>query len=702
MNWKIATYLWAVVAWFVFSPSTFGYDIDVTFIDRLPNYAFDAPKNKPQNGDPVTFVGHIKLENSEPVNVPYAWYLDGIQLLSGAINLIPNSDNTISVPWTWDSGRHEVMLSVGVDQSHLEDSDQNNVLFDFTDALIVGIAVENGLVDAFPAFQVPLGIGSQGFEDWYQRMIRIWNLILMEPASNLSSNETINIKDRVRGVLSYHPDGSLAGGNCPLQWKEVDMLWGKLATDTTWYLDQKPSWFFEWGLPHELTHARYLPDTYAFGVEAGRVEIIDDSGLNVVNTPYMPQNQFGGVYYQQGANGIMGAGGLKYGLFSGYMFNRVAGQRALGCNTNGCCSHISNWRNELPAKMQLRILDLNNQPWNGARLDIYTRVGYYWPNYLIDNEIDFSLETDAFGRASLPLEVFSDIGMFVLKIVSPDQSKREYRFIERTDFHIAFWSGATESYDHIIRTQFDPWPTTHNILNRSATRGETFELTFQGTGFKQNQNLIHGDPAASIGDITWVNENEVRVTMTQPECSFEGQKYRLFNPDGKYAKMLDVYQQAISLEFPEARPFARFLFYPTDNNDDLDMYFNGLWSDDWSRLYNNDGNYPKPGTGPIVSYAWDFGDGESSSLPFAVHRFPRPGVYTVSLTVTDEDGLTDTFVEEIGKIGFLINAGLNDAWYFPDTDGQGFFITVFPDLGAVSLAWFTYDTELPPLDATQI
>ena len=42
-----------------------------------------------------------------------------------------------------------------------------------------------------------------------------------------------------------------------------------------------------------------------------------------------------------------------------------------------------------------------------------------------------------------------------------------------------------------------------------------------------------------------------------------------------------------------------------------------------------------------------------------------------------------------------INAGLNDAWYNPMTDGQGFFITVFPNLGYVSLAWFTYDTELP-------
>ncbi len=49
---------------------------------------------------------------------------------------------------------------------------------------------------------------------------------------------------------------------------------------------------------------------------------------------------------------------------------------------------------------------------------------------------------------------------------------------------------------------------------------------------------------------------------------------------------------------------------------------------------------------------------------------------------------------------FTMNAGLNDAWYDPTTDGQGFFITIFPNLNIITLAWFTYDTELPPLDAT--
>jgi hypothetical protein len=63
-------------------------------------------------------------------------------------------------------------------------------------------------------------------------------------------------------------------------------------------------------------------------------------------------------------------------------------------------------------------------------------------------------------------------------------------------------------------------------------------------------------------------------------------------------------------------------------------------------------------------------------------------------------GAVYAFDDLSAKQNFSINSGLNDAWYDPDTDGQGFFITVFPDLGYVSLAWFTYDTELPPEDAT--
>jgi hypothetical protein len=47
-----------------------------------------------------------------------------------------------------------------------------------------------------------------------------------------------------------------------------------------------------------------------------------------------------------------------------------------------------------------------------------------------------------------------------------------------------------------------------------------------------------------------------------------------------------------------------------------------------------------------------------------------------------------------------MNAGLNDAWFYQVTNGQGFFINVFPDIAYVSLSWFTYETERPPDDVT--
>jgi hypothetical protein len=43
-------------------------------------------------------------------------------------------------------------------------------------------------------------------------------------------------------------------------------------------------------------------------------------------------------------------------------------------------------------------------------------------------------------------------------------------------------------------------------------------------------------------------------------------------------------------------------------------------------------------TGAITSYAWDFGDGESSAAANPQHTYDDPGIYTVKLTVTGPGG----------------------------------------------------------------
>lgn len=113
------------------------------------------------------------------------------------------------------------------------------------------------------------------------------------------------------------------------------------------------------------------------------------------------------------------------------------------------------------------------------------------------------------------------------------------------------------------------------------------------------------------------------------------------------------------------------------------------------------------GDGQVTSWSWNFGDGEISTLVNPSHSYPAEGVYNVELVVTDDDGQTDSVNKDINVTEpdtppFLINPAISDAWFFPDTSGQGFFIIVWEDSKLIFLSWFTYETELPPEDVTAI
>jgi YVTN family beta-propeller protein len=58
------------------------------------------------------------------------------------------------------------------------------------------------------------------------------------------------------------------------------------------------------------------------------------------------------------------------------------------------------------------------------------------------------------------------------------------------------------------------------------------------------------------------------------------------------------------------------------------------------------GSASKDPDGTIATYAWDFGDGKHAKGPEATrtHTYRRPGTYTVTLTVTDDEGCSTEFV----------------------------------------------------------
>jgi PKD repeat protein len=61
--------------------------------------------------------------------------------------------------------------------------------------------------------------------------------------------------------------------------------------------------------------------------------------------------------------------------------------------------------------------------------------------------------------------------------------------------------------------------------------------------------------------------------------------------------------------------------------------------------FDSSGSYDPDGS--IVSYAWDFGDGSTSSGPTAEKTYPAAATYTVRVTVTDDGGATGSDTQSV-------------------------------------------------------
>jgi PKD repeat protein len=80
-------------------------------------------------------------------------------------------------------------------------------------------------------------------------------------------------------------------------------------------------------------------------------------------------------------------------------------------------------------------------------------------------------------------------------------------------------------------------------------------------------------------------------------------------------------------------PVARATATPTSGNAPLTVAFDGTTSSD--------------SDGSIVSYAWTFGDGGNATGPTTSHAYQIAGVYTATLTVTDNQGATHSTTSSI-------------------------------------------------------
>jgi hypothetical protein len=438
-------------------------DLDVTFIERTPRYAYDAAKNMPAPGDLVTFRGHVRNWSNFTASVDYRWEMDGAVVASGTLNnLYADADQVVELPWVWQDGPHDLKFTVDPLDRVAESSELNNSLSIRTNAIAVGLWVEQGLHAYFQTYQKALGIGSNSWEDWAQRNMARWNEYNVEaihPTSPLGVTDRVFI-DKITivpdGALPLH--GGLASNNPDTTDRTVDLAWGFPSSDLsgTGYVnhttisDDNP-FYFQWALIHELGHARYLIDLYGFDVhysaDASQVQILEN-GTPVAGSALMPFLAWNEVLHYNQFGGVMTGPWRGWSPYEAVALNLISGKRASQGNMNSP-GNIGVFLNDLPQRNHVRFVDSAGQPLVNASVRLYQ--GTYGPGTygkVIGTLPPIDYTTDASGEILLPRNPFTsgpvDVprGVAVVRIES--QGTIWYRFIEVPAFNLEYWRGHTQ------------------------------------------------------------------------------------------------------------------------------------------------------------------------------------------------------------------------------------------------------------------
>ena len=209
----------------------------------------------------------------------------------------------------------------------------------------------------------------------------------------------------------------------------------------------------------------------------------------------------------------------------------------------------------------------------------------------------------------------------------------------------------------------------------SFTYNPTYPQTNQIVTFNASASY---DPDGSIVSYTWdFGDGTPPITENDPIT------YHTYTSYGDYTVKLTVTDndgltgQTETTIHVSQHPVASFTFTPPDPLVHEIVTFNASAS--------------TPDGGTIVSYTWDFGDGNvtTTSNPIITHAYETYGTFTVTLNVTDSEGKWDTTSQQIT----VTKTPVADFWWTPYYPQRGETVTFnasasTPDGGTIiSYAW---------------
>jgi hypothetical protein len=483
-------------------------DLDVTLINRSPlyqaycvDYPWDIPgqpgipflcpgteddQRWPEQGEIVCFTAHIinKGTASSPA-FDYAWYIDGSVVSSGSLpGLAPGEEITTTYQWPWGheisadgqqaSGDHRVAFSADPSNAIIEAFESNNRLEDPTNAMSFRFYFTPAMYDAYNDPVGPQWPASA--EDWIQKQMAMMNWDFANSTYPVApQGASLRVRIDQIGVSNTPPTNSGPDGGWYI---DADYRYGA----SSWY---DPVTDIDWALIHEMSHQVAIIDLYAIGAEPSAVKVNDHLG-NPVNFSFAwphPDLMGGGdiwphtewyVFSSHVAGGASTYKGYRNGYFGAYMF-------------------------DIPLKNYFLVLDNQGNPAQDVEVKLWQRNGTpdWTGQSALDDPPDINGTTDSSGRFLLsnrsvdggtttanghvlhdnPFGVIDIIGSQNLFLVSLKQGDHEeFRWLDITEFNLAYWMGDTISHTFVISSHVPP------ILAPQAPLVTTLQV--QGNGVK--------------------------------------------------------------------------------------------------------------------------------------------------------------------------------------------------------------------------
>lgn len=181
-------------------------------------------------------------------------------------------------------------------------------------------------------------------------------------------------------------------------------------------------------------------------------------------------------------------------------------------------------------------------------------------------------------------------------------------------------------------------------VNVSAVANPTAAFTFSPASPNVNQTVFFdasaskAAPGRSIVDYSWtMGDGGTKHTVNPTNTFPNAQTYTVTLTVTDSAGATGTTSQSISIGTAN-KPTARFTFSPTNPSVNTTVNFDATVS---TSLPNR----------PIVSYDWNWGDGQSalgSTDPRPRHAYGQAGTYVVTLKVTDDHGgVSDAFTSNV-------------------------------------------------------